>query len=99
MIIEVRKKAQVTIPKEVVDALNIQEGDFLEVSILDGAVRMEPVAVYTKKYMNKLEKTIMMIQENPTKYTTGPFKSVMELIEYLENDNEEPEENKSDRNQ
>lgn len=98
MLIEVRKKAQVTIPKEIVGALNIQEGDYLEVSVLDGAVRMEPVAVYTKKYMNKLEKTILKIQENPAKYTSGPFTSVEELIEYLENDNEEPEENKSDHN-
>ena len=98
MIIEVRKKAQVTIPKEVVDALNIQEGDHLEVSVMDGIVRMEPVAIYTKKYINKLEKTIMMIQENPTKYTTGPFTSVEQLIEYLENDNEDREESNSANN-
>ena len=35
-LIQVRKKAQVTLPQSARRALNIQEGDFLDVSVKDG---------------------------------------------------------------
>ena len=84
MIIELRKKSQVTIPKEVVNQLNLQEGDNLDISIKDGAIIIEPVAVYSKSYIQKLEDTVMRINEEPAKYDAGPFKSVEEAINYLE---------------
>jgi AbrB family looped-hinge helix DNA binding protein len=84
MIIELRKKSQVTIPKEIVDELNLQEGDHLEVSVKDGAVIIEPVAVYSKSYIKKLEDTVMRLNEEPTKYNVGPFESVEDAISYLE---------------
>jgi AbrB family looped-hinge helix DNA binding protein len=36
MIIDLRKKSQITIPKEIVDELNLNEGDHLEVSVKNG---------------------------------------------------------------
>jgi len=86
MIIELRKKSQITIPKEIVNELNLNEGDHLEISVRDGAINIEPVAVYSKSYVEKLEKSVMMIQEEPAKYDAGPFSSVEEAIEYLESD-------------
>jgi AbrB family looped-hinge helix DNA binding protein len=88
MLVELRKKAQITIPKEIVEMLNLHEGDHLEINVKDGLIYLEPVAVYKKSYVNKLEETIMMIQENPGKYTAGPFSSVEELKQYLEKDEE-----------
>ena len=35
-LIQVRKKAQVTLPNSVREALNIEEGDFLDVQVRDG---------------------------------------------------------------
>lgn len=96
MIIELRKKSQVTIPKEIVDELNLQEGDHLEVSVKDGAVIIEPVAVYSKSYIKKLENTLMRLNEEPTKYNVGPFESVEDAISYLE---EIDEENDKDENE
>lgn len=96
MIIELRKKSQVTIPKEIVDELNLQEGDHLEVSVKDGAVIIEPVAVYSKSYIKKLENTVMRLNEEPTKYNVGPFESVEDAISYLE---EIDEENDKDENE
>lgn len=89
MVIELRKKAQITIPKEIVSSLNLKEGDHLDVSIKDGIILIEPVALYSKSYVESLEKSVMMINEEPDKYTTGPFKSVEDAIAYLESENEE----------
>ncbi|MCR3906743.1 MAG: AbrB/MazE/SpoVT family DNA-binding domain-containing protein [Tenericutes bacterium] len=99
MIINLRKKSQITIPKVIVDELNIQEGDHLEVSVRDGAMIIEPVAVYSKFYIKKLEDTVMRLNEEPTEYNVGPFKSVEDAISYLEeideeNDNKENEKKK-----
>ncbi|MBF8267919.1 MAG: transcriptional regulator, AbrB family [Dehalococcoidia bacterium] len=37
-LIQVRKKAQVTLPQSVRKALNIEEGDFLDVQVQDGQI-------------------------------------------------------------
>jgi AbrB family looped-hinge helix DNA binding protein len=37
-LIQVRKKAQVTLPQSVRRALNIEEGDFLDVKVKDGEI-------------------------------------------------------------
>ena len=84
MIIELRKKSQVTIPKEIVNELNLNEGDHLDVSVKDGVIVIEPVAVYSKSYIKKIEDTIMMLNEESNEYNVGPFKTVEDAIEYLE---------------
>jgi AbrB family looped-hinge helix DNA binding protein len=84
MIIDLRKKSQITIPKEIVNELNLNEGDHLDISIKDGVIIIEPVAVYSKSYIRKLENTVMRINEEPVDYNVGPFKSVEEAINYLE---------------
>ncbi len=89
MIIELRKKSQVTIPKEIVTELNLNEGDHLDISVKDGLIVIEPVAVYSKSYIKKLEDTVMRINEESTEYNVGPFKSVEEAINYLEEPDED----------
>lgn len=100
MIIELRKKSQITIPKDIITELNLQEGDHLDISIKDGTIIIEPVAVYSKSYIQKLEDTVMRINEESTKYNIGPFKSVEEAIDYLEESDEvihkKENENKND---
>jgi AbrB family looped-hinge helix DNA binding protein len=89
MIIELRKKSQITIPKEIINQLNLQEKDQLEISVKDGIIIIEPVAVYSKSYIQKLEETVMRINEKSSQYNVGPFKSVEEAINYLEETNED----------
>lgn len=55
---------------------------------------IEPVAIYSKSHIQKLEVTIMRISEDPIKYNVGPFKSVEEAIKYLENTDNPIEEKK-----
>ena len=86
MIVELRKKSQITIPKEIVTALDLREGDHLEINYSEGVIHLEPVAIYSKAYVEKLEKSVMMISEEPNKYTEGPFSSVEDAIKYLETD-------------
>ena len=55
MIAELRAKAQVTVPREIVAELGLNEGDKFEISVQDGAIYMMPVAVYPKNYVARLE--------------------------------------------
>jgi AbrB family looped-hinge helix DNA binding protein len=83
MLIELRKKSQITIPKEIINELNLREKDQLEISVKDGVIMLAPVAVYSKSYIQKLEETVMRINEDPSKYNVGPFKSVEDAMNYL----------------
>lgn len=99
MIIELRKKSQVTIPKEIVDQLNLKEGDHLEISVKNGAVILTPVAIYSKSYIQKLEDTVMRINEDSSKYNIGPFKTVEDAIDYLEETDEDNDPTNKDTKQ
>ncbi|MDI6453606.1 AbrB/MazE/SpoVT family DNA-binding domain-containing protein [Peloplasma aerotolerans] len=97
MILDLRKKSQITIPKEIVEELNLQEGDHLEIYVKNGLIIIEPVAVYSKSYIKKLEETVMRLYEEPTKYDVGPFKSVEDAINYLEEIDEENDKNENEK--
>ena len=97
MLIELRKKSQITIPKEIVNELNLEEKDQLEISVRNGVIMIEPVAVYSKSYIQRLEDTVMRINEDSSKYNVGPFKSVEEVISYLEEADED--DNEKDKEQ
>lgn len=49
MITQIRGKSQVTIPKEVVKALNLKAGDHLDVGIENGNIVIRPVFVIPKE--------------------------------------------------
>ncbi len=54
MIAEFRTKSQITIPKEIVASLGLTEGDKLDIFEKDGEIRIVPVVVYPKKYVEEL---------------------------------------------
>jgi len=72
MIAELRSKAQVTVPREIVMQLGLNEGDKFEVSVQDGAIYMIPVAVYPKNYVEKLE---AQVREAKTLIDSGDLKA------------------------
>lgn len=57
-VIELRPKAQITIPKSIVNKLNLNEGDKLEIFEQDGEIHIVPVAVYPIGYIEDLKKEI-----------------------------------------
>ena len=54
MLAELRYKSQITIPKEIVSRLGLNEGDKLEILEKDGMITIMPVTVYPKKYLDEL---------------------------------------------
>lgn len=88
MIIELRKKSQITLPKEIVMKLNLQEGDKFDVSIENGCIKLEPVAVYSKEYILKLAREIQVLREDKeVEYET--FSNVDDLLKSLKDDKSE----------
>lgn len=63
MIIELRKKSQITLPKEIVKQLNLSEGDKFDITVKDGYIKLEPVVVYSKQYVAKLTNEIQLLRD------------------------------------
>ncbi|MBQ8292939.1 MAG: AbrB/MazE/SpoVT family DNA-binding domain-containing protein [Bacilli bacterium] len=77
-----------TLPKEIVKNLNLQEGDKFEVSIENGNIKLEPVAVYPKEYILKLAEEIQVLREDP-KFEYNTFDNVDDLLKSLKDENKE----------
>ena len=84
MLTELRQKSQVTIPKEIIVKLGLKEGDTLDISEEDGLIRIQPVKVYPKKYMEELKEEIEAIKAKVASGEKPGFDAVDELFEKLE---------------
>jgi len=54
MLMEVRDKSQITLPKSIMKELGLNKGDTLEITVKDGGIYIYPVAVYPKHYIEAL---------------------------------------------
>lgn len=84
MLAELRRKSQITIPREVIVKLGLSEGDKLDIFEKDGSICMMPVVVYPKKYVDERREEIDDVK---AKIATGEqpvFDSVDALFEKLE---------------
>jgi len=84
MLAELRQKAQVTIPKELVDKLGLSEGDKFDVFENNGTICFMPVAVYPKQYLAELREEI---EETKSKIASGEqpvFDDIDALFDKLE---------------
>ncbi|MCL2860621.1 MAG: AbrB/MazE/SpoVT family DNA-binding domain-containing protein [Oscillospiraceae bacterium] len=84
MISELRQKSQITIPKNIISKLGLNEGDKLEISEKDGIICIMPVVVYPKKYLEKLQIEITEAKEKISKKNQPIFKNIDDLIKKLE---------------
>ena len=84
MLAELRTKSQITLPKEIVTALGLSEGDKLEVYERDGMICMMPVAVYPKKYVDDLQVEIGELKEKVRSGKQPTFDSIDALMQKLE---------------
>lgn len=82
MIIELRKKSQITLPKEIVKELNLLEGDKFEISVVNGLITLEPVAIYPKEYLIKLEEEINVLKEE-SNIKNEAFDNIDDLMKSL----------------
>lgn len=84
MLVELRTKSQVTIPKEIVARLGLSEGDQLDIREEDGTITLVPVAVYPKKYLNDLEQEIRTVKAKLAAGEQPVFDSVDAMLQKLE---------------
>ena len=86
MLAELRQKAQITIPKEIIVKLGLSEGDKLDIFEKDGAIYLIPVSVYPKKYLNELKEEIRNVKAKLASGEQPVFDSVDALFDKLEAD-------------
>ena len=84
MLTVLRPKAQITIPSAIVSALGLKEGDQLDILEDNGSIRMIPVAVYPKAYVDQLHSEISTLKENIASGKQPVFDSIDALFEKLE---------------
>ncbi len=86
MLAELRQKSQITIPKEIITKLGLSEGDKLDIIEQDGTIRMIPVVVYPKKYLDELRAEIDQAKAKIASGEQPVFDSVDALFAKLESD-------------
>lgn len=63
-LMRVRRAAQLTLPAEVRQALNVQEGDYLEAQIVEGGVLLKPVSVVERtRAWQRIEDTLSRVRD------------------------------------
>ena len=63
MVTVLRAKSQITIPSAIVASLDLKEGDQLDIFEEKGSIRIVPVAVYPKAYVDQLQNEIAKLKE------------------------------------
>jgi len=86
-LVQVREKAQITIPSKIRKALGIKEGDYLEIEIQEGRIVLIPKILVDKApsvtLSEKGEKMLKETLEDVKKGKVKKFNKVEDLIEDL----------------
>ena len=83
---ELRKKSQVTIPKDVIRKLKLHEGDKFEITEKNGVIYMIPVSIYPKKYVEELEKIAAQTKHGIEDGSIPVFDNVDDMFNSLDED-------------
>lgn len=84
MIVEVRAKNQITIPKEISKSLGINVGDQFDMIEKDGMVYMIPVVTYPKAYMDELDKEMEQLRVDIKSGKAKGFTDIDKMIAFLD---------------
>ena len=84
MLTVLRPKSQITIPSAIVMQLGLKEGDQLDIYEDNGTIRMMPVAVYPKAYVDQLNDEIAQLKTDIKNGKQPVFDNIDALIEKLE---------------
>ena len=85
-IMELRKKSQVTIPKDVIRKLKLHVGDKFEITEKNGVIYMIPVTIYPKKYVVELEKIAAQTKHGIEDGSIPVFDNVDDMFNSLDED-------------
>lgn len=84
MLVELKAKSQVTIPKEIVSMMNLNQGDKFEIIEESGRIVLIPLEVYPKNVIDELKASV---EELKTKIDNGErpvFDSIDALFDELD---------------
>lgn len=84
MLVELKAKSQVTIPKDIVSSLNLNQGDQFEILEENGKIILMPVAVYPEHIINQLKESVNEIKESIRKGKQPVFDGLDSLFEELD---------------
>ncbi|MBG9984241.1 AbrB/MazE/SpoVT family DNA-binding domain-containing protein [Aerococcaceae bacterium DSM 111022] len=84
MLVELKAKSQVTIPKEIVNSLELSQGDQFEVIEDNGKIILMPVSVYPEHVIQSLKDSVNEIKKSIKKGERPTFDSIDDLFEELE---------------
>ncbi|WP_296127630.1 AbrB/MazE/SpoVT family DNA-binding domain-containing protein [uncultured Anaerococcus sp.] len=84
MLVELKAKSQVTIPKDIVNSMNLNQGDQFEVIEDDGKIVLVPVAVYPEHVIKELKAQVKEIKDSIKNGETPVFDSIDSLFEDLD---------------
>lgn len=84
MLTELRKKSQITIPKDLIEKLGLNEGDKLEIKEKDGVILIMPVVVYPKEYIKELKDEIADIKRDIKSGKHPVFEDIDDLFKQLD---------------
>ncbi len=81
MIIDLRPKATIALPKDVAKALKLSTGDKFELEVVDGVIKLTPVYVVERKYVKELRQNVNKLKKaNPSPEAEG-IEKVIDIIE------------------
>ena len=84
MLVELKAKSQVTIPKDIVNSMELNQGDQFEVIEDKGKIVLVPVAIYPEHVIKSLKAEVKEIKESIKNGTQPVFDSIDSLFEELD---------------
>ena len=84
MLVELKAKSQVTIPKDIVNSMDLNQGDQFEVIEDKGKIVLVPVAIYPEHVIKELRKQVDEIKESIENGEQPVFDSINSLFEDLD---------------
>jgi len=89
MITRLREKAQVTIPKEILDKLNLKKGDDIDISIKDNEIIIKPVLMIDREqawfWSKEWQEAEKQVDADIRSGKVKSFNSTKELFDDLDN--------------
>lgn len=84
MLVELKAKSQVTIPKEIVSLMNLSQGDKFEIIEESGRIVLIPLEVYPKNVIDELKASVEEIKASINNGERPVFDSIDALFEELD---------------
>lgn len=84
MLAELRPKAQITIPKNIVISMKLNTGDKFEIFEKDGMICICPVVVYPKSYVDSLQAEVDSIKSDINVGRTPVFENIDSMFAALD---------------